>query len=130
MDSGQSDGKRETSRAGASGVEVKDVVAPLNGRPVGVAGDNRTDSGGVGMQIEVVNGMDQVEKTVAEFDDICSGKLCTFPCVVSVAAYGGDRGDSAKSAQDCEVADIAGVEDVVNTLKRCEGFGTEQAVGV
>ena len=130
MDSGESDGERETSRAGASGVEVKDTVAPLNGGPVGVAEDNRTDSGGVGMQIEVVDGMDQVEKTVAEFYDICIGKLCAFSCVVNVAAYGSHRGDSAKLAEDCEVADIAGVEDVVNTLKGCEGFGTEQAVGV
>ena len=130
MDSGESDGERETSRAGASGVEVKDTVAPLNGGPVGVAEDNRTDSGGVGMQIEVVDGMDQVEKTVAEFYDICIGKLCAFSCVVNVAAYGSDRSDSAKSAEDCEVADITGVEDVVNALKRCECFGTEQAVGV
>ena len=97
---------------------------------MGVAEDNRTDSGGVGMQIEVVDGMDQVEKTVAEFNDICIGKLCAFSCVVNVAAYGSDWGDSPKSAEDCEVADITGVENVVNTLKRCECFGTEQAVGV
>lgn len=64
-DAGKSDGEREAAGAGAAGVEVKDAVAPVDGRLVGVATDDGPNACGGGVKVDVVDGMDEVEQAAA-----------------------------------------------------------------
>ena len=64
-DAGEGDGEGESPWAGAAGVEVEDAVAPVDGRFVGVAADDGSDAGGGGVEVKVVDGVDEVEEAAA-----------------------------------------------------------------
>jgi len=64
-DTREGDGEREASGAGAAGVEVKDAIAPVDGRLVGVAADDGSDARGGRVEVEVVDGVDEVEEAAA-----------------------------------------------------------------
>ena len=49
---------------------------------------------------------------------------------VDVAADGCDGGNLAEGVEDVRVADVAGVEDVLDATECIEGLWAEQAVGV
>ncbi len=62
VEEGVGDGEVEAAGAGAAGVEVEDSVAVLDGGLVGVAVEDCGDAGGVGVEVEVVDGVDEVDQ--------------------------------------------------------------------
>jgi len=59
---GAGDGEVEAAGAGAAGVEVEDSVVVLDGGFVGVAVDHDGDAGGVGVEVEILAGVDDVDQ--------------------------------------------------------------------
>ena len=59
---GAGDGEVEAAGAGAAGVEVEDSSVVLDGGLVGVSVDDCGDAGGVGVEVEVFAGVDEVEE--------------------------------------------------------------------
>ena len=127
---GEGDGEREAAGTAASGIEIKDVVAVLDERLMGVAVDDDGDSGCTGVEVEVVDGVEHVDEAAVELDGFGCREIGAGAVEIDVAANGGDGSDRAESVKDVGVADVAGVEDVVGTGDGGEELGTEQAVGV
>jgi len=111
-------GEMEAAWACASGVEVEDVVAGLDCWLVGVAGDDGGDSSRDGADVEIVDGVDEVEELARDFDHLCGREIGAGAMDVDVAADGGDGSDGAQGIEDLDVADVPGVKDV---LRRREG---------
>ena len=59
---GAGDGEVEAAGAGGAWVEVEDAVAVLDGGLVGVAVDHYGDAGGLGADVEVFAGVDEVDQ--------------------------------------------------------------------
>jgi len=129
-DAGEGDGEGEAAWAGAAGVEVEDAVAPGDGGLVGVAADDRSDAGGGGVEVEVVDGVDEVEEAAAQLYGFGGVQVVEDGGGVHVAADGREGSDFAEPVEDARVVDIAGVKDVVDAIEFGDGFGTEEAVGV
>ena len=131
-DADQCDGDREFEAAGsgAAWIEVDDAVSGLDAGLVGVAADDHCYAGCFGVDLEPLDGVDEVDHLAAEFDDFGRGEPGAVAEGVNVAADCGDGGDLAQGGEDVGVADVAGVEDVVDTSEGGEGFGAEEAVGV
>ena len=98
-----------------------------------MAADDAGDSGG-GVQVQIVDGVDQVEETAGEFDSFGVGELGAGAVGVDVAADGGHGGDGAQGVEDGGIADVTGVEDVIDdTIWASQGgedLGAEETVGV
>lgn len=127
---GEGDGEVEAAGACAAWVEVEDVVAGFGGGLVGVAADDGGEAGGGGVQVEVVDGVDEVEEGAVELDDVGWGQVGAGAVGVDVAADGGDGGYGAEGAEDLDVADVAGMENMIDAVEGGDGLGAEEAVGV
>ena len=127
-------GELEAAGAGAAGVEVDDAVSGLDAGLVGVAADDDGDACGFGVEVEPVDGMDEVEEAASEFYGFGFGELGTGAVGVGVAADGCHGSDLAQSGEYVRIADVSGVEDVVDGMpvgaQGCDGFGAEETVGV
>ena len=71
---GVGDGEVEAAGAGAAGVEVEDSVAVADGGFVGVAVENYADAGGLGVEVEVVEVVDDVDEAAGELDGLGGGE--------------------------------------------------------
>ena len=91
---GAGDGEGEAAGACAAGVEVQDAVAVLDGGLVGVPVEDNADACGLGVEVEVVEGVKDVDEAAGELDGLGGGKEGAGAVGVDVAADGGDRGDA------------------------------------
>ena len=95
-----------------------------------MARDDGGDAGGFRTDVEVGNGVDEVEEVACELDELSGGKAGAGAMGVNVAADGGDWSELAKGIENFDVADVAGVEDVLGRGERDESFRAQEAVGV
>lgn len=130
VDEGEGDGEGEAAGAGAARVEVEDAALPRDRRLVRVAADDGADAGGGGVEVEVVHGVHEVEEVAGELDGLGWREIGAGARGVDVATDGGDGRDLLKGAEDGDLADVAGVEDMVDAGEGGERLGTEEAVGV
>lgn len=124
------DGKRESPGACAAGIEVEHAPAMLDGRLVRVPADDGRDAGRGWVEVEGGEIMQHVEVVSGKLDELGGRKLGAWAEAVDVSAYGGDGGDGAEGVDNRRVADVTGVEDVIDAAESGEGFGAEQAVSV
>ena len=124
------DGELEAAGTGAAGVEIEDALVDIRRGLVGVAEDHDGDAGGLGLEVEVCDGMQHVDQMAVELDGFGGGELGGGAGRVDVAADGGDGCDDSEAVEDGDVADVPSVEDVGRAAESVEGFGAEQAVGV
>jgi hypothetical protein len=129
---GEGDGEVEAAWAAAAGVEVEDAVAGCDGGLVGVAGEDEADACGVGVYVEVVDVVQDMDEAAGEFEGLGSREIRAGAVDVNVAADGGDWGDPGEGGEDVRVADVASVEDVVwcELLERVQEFLSQQGVCV
>ena len=66
----------------------------LDGGLVGVAGEDDANAGGLRVEVEVVDGVKDVDQAAGEFDGLGGGKEGAGAVGVDVAADGGDGGDA------------------------------------
>ena len=107
------DRQLEASRARAAGINIKDVVDPLNLRYVGMAGNDHIDTGAnIDVQrLQVVQNVDRLSREPHDF------RLGVFACPntsVDISSDGGDGRDPAKRIDDFGPTDIAGMNDVID----------------
>ncbi len=117
-------------RTGTAWVQVEDAVAGLDAGLVGVAVDHDGDAGGFRLDVQVVQGVDHVEKLAVELHGFRGGESGAGAGVVDVAADCGHGRELAEGVEEGGVAQVTGVEDVVDATQGVESFGAEEAVGV
>jgi hypothetical protein len=127
---GVGDGEVEAAGAAASGVEVEDALAVLDAWLVGVAVEDDAEAGGLGLDVEVGKVVEHVDEAAAELEGFGGGEVGAGAVAVDVAANGGDGSNVAEGFEDVGVADVAGVEDVVDAREEREKLWAEEAVGV
>ena len=132
---GEGYGEFEAAGAAASGIEVEGSLAALDGGFMGVAAEDERDAGGLGVEVEILDGVDEVDEVAGEGDGFGvreerAGVWLSGFRGVDVAADGREGREAAEAIEDCWVADVSGVEDVVGTGDSGDGFGAEEAVGV
>ncbi len=130
VDAGEGSGELEAAGAGGAWIKEEDSVAMGNAGLVGMTADHSIDSGGFGLDGQVVDGVDEEEELTAEVDGFGHREFGAGSMCVDVAADGGDGGDLAEAVEDLGIANVAGVEEMVTAGKGGEDFGTEQTVSV
>lgn len=88
------------------------------------------DVGGNWVEVEILEGVDEVEETSIEFDGLGGRKPSTGSMGVDVPADGSNGRESTQGFEDGRITDVAGVQDVVGAGKGNESFGSQQAVSV
>lgn len=124
-DEGEGDGELEAAGAGAPGVEVGNAISGFDLGLVRVAADDHGDAGSFGVHVEVVDGVNEVEEVAGQLNDFGLGEQGAGAEEVDVAADGGDRSNLAENVENGWVADVTGVEDVVDTCEGSNGFRPE-----
>ena len=99
----------------------------LNKGLVGVAGDDHAEAGGDGVEVEVGERVDHVNEVAFEGEELYPGG---DGGEVDVAVDGGDGGYFSEVVEDRWVADVASMQDVVDTLQGGEDLRAEEVVGV
>ena len=130
VEESEGDWKAKAARAGAAGIEQKDPLAVLDGGFVRMTADHDGDLSDDRIQIEVLEGVDEIHETIVEFDGFGGGQSGAGSLGVDVAADSGEGREIAEGCKDGRIAYIAGVQDVVNACQSGQSFGTQQAVGV
>ncbi len=97
---------------------------------MGVSADNRRKPRSGGIEIQRIAVMQHVEGVTVERNHFRSGQVGASPECIDVAAYGRDRGQFPKRIQNQWVADVAGVENMVDAAQGFDRFGAQQTVGI
>ena len=122
--------QREAARAGAARIDEKNLALLLDNGLVRVAGDDRGDAGGGGIEVELGEVVKDVNRVGADLDDVGGGEARSPRAPVVVAAY---RAHGCKASQRLEhggVADVATVNDEVRMPQGVQGFRPRQTVGI
>jgi hypothetical protein len=130
FDDGYGYGEFEAAGSCAAGVQVEHTGAVLDARLMGVAADHHSNAGGSGVDVNPMFGVDEVEKLPGQFYDVGGRKIGAQAVGVDVAADGGDRCEFAQDVQNIWIADVPGMQDVVDSGQGLEGLRPQQAVGI
>ena len=128
--SSQGDRKREASGSSTARIHEKNAIAFLDFGMMGMASDDRTESGARRVKIELGKIVEQVERGTSNFDHLGGGKrLCPHTLVI-VATNGDNWSELAKAVKHMRRADIAGVHDELAPGKSSDGLRPEKPVRV
>ncbi len=111
-------------------VEQEYPIAGLDRGFVGVAADHHGDLSGPWIDLEIFEGMNQIEEVSVEFNGVGRGQRCAGTTSVDVAANSSKGSEGAKVLQYSGVAYVAGVQDVVRSSQGSYCLGTKQAVSI
>lgn len=79
--------------------------------------ENNADTCSLRNKVEICDGVQHVDEAATELDSFSGGEFGALPELVDVTANGCDGGDATKFSQDVGVADIASVQDMVDTCE-------------
>ena len=71
-----------------------------------------------------------IKSVAMQGDHFRSGQVGARPVHIDIAADGGDRGKFAQRIQDRRIADISGMEDVLDAAQSRDGLRSKQAMGI
>lgn len=74
--------------------------------------------------------MEHINASVAKLDQFRSGEMGACSRAVDIAANSSERPDGTQGIEDCGIAHVASMEDVIHSEQSCDGFGTQKAVCV
>ena len=103
---------------------------PLDERFVAVAEDHNADPGGNRIKVEIGASMDDVQKIAGKFDGLSGRKVGAGRRAIDIAANGGEWSELLQFGEDLGVADVARMNEMVDTAQSGERLGPEQAVCV
>ena len=95
-----------------------------------MSADDSPNACGGGVQVEIVDGVDEVEKASAQLDGFGGVQIIEDRGGIHIAADGGEGSDLAQAIEDTRIVDVPGMEDVVDARQFGDGFGAEQTVCV
>ena len=126
---GKGDGQVKSAGACAAGVQVSGVLFAFDPGAVGVTADDEIDVRRSWIEIKIGKGVQYVDELAGELKGF-RGRECGAGAVdIDVAANGGDRRDTVEFFQNGRVADIPGVDDVIDSGERCDRLRAQEPVG-
>jgi len=120
----------ETPWSGTAGVEVENAVTRFIFGDVTVAGYNDRKSGGLRLQINLGELVQNVDRDPGNFERLCFRELARPCSSINVAADRCYGSDFLELGENLRRADIAGVNDVIGAAQQLDRFGTQQPVRI
>ena len=112
------DGESEAPGPGATGIEIKHPVSFFGPGLVGMAADDRVESGRHGVEIEVAHVVEDIEIDFPELHDIVGREgLGPIP-VVDVASDRADRRDALERIENLRCPNVSRMNDELALRKR------------
>jgi hypothetical protein len=122
--------KLEAARPCTAGINEEYAVLIIDYRAVRMPRDDNAESGGFGIKVEVADIVHAVDRNPADFNSFGRLNRVSPHSEIIVAAHGDNRRDSAQLIQNLRTANIAGVQDVIDSGKRAYCLRTHEVVGV
>ena len=97
---------------------------------MGVTAHDHMDVCCDGIEVEIGDGMDEIEEMVLEFDGFGRREKRGVALTIDVAANGGDGSEVAKAIEDWSLTDVSGMEDVIGGGEGGERLGAKQTMGI
>src|SRR5690348_16682418 len=97
---------------------------------MGVAKNDGGKVGGAGIQIQLGQIVQHVNRNSIQLKNVSGRKVTSPPLTIHVAADGSNRGYAGKLSQDRGVSHIARMDDVVRAAQSGNRLGTQEAMGV
>ena len=107
------DGKLEAARSGTGRIEIEDAVSDFIHRCVGVAGDDSGESGGCGIQVELFQIMQHVQRESAGFNYFCQRKSLAPGTGIDISANRLHECNATEFFEDFRRAHVSSVEDEI-----------------
>ncbi len=130
LQNGQRDRQVEAPRPGASRIEVEHAAASLDHRSMRVAGDDDIDAARCGVEIELVNVVQDMDSASAE----CNGngvRVGSRPgSCIDIPPDCRDRRNPTKAIDDVGTTDVAGVNDVRDAREASLGLRAKQTMRI
>ena len=95
-----------------------------------MAEDHGRESGGGGIQIDLVEDVQHVDPVAGDLDRGRRRQRLGPSSVIGVAAHGRHRRDASERLEHVGPTDVAGMEDALHPGQRVQRLGTQQAVRV
>ena len=122
--------KLEAARPRTAGINEEYAVFIIDYRAVRMARDDNAESGGFGIEVEVTDIVHDVDRNPADFNLLGRLNRISPHSEIIVAAHGDNRRDPAQLIQNLRTANIAGVQDLIDTGKRAHCLRPHEVVGV
>ncbi len=95
-----------------------------------MTGNDHMDSRGFGLEIQLPEIVHDVDGNAAEFDKFRLGQVLAPGRLIDVATDGSQWRHSFQVLQNCGIADISGVNNVVGAAESVQCFRPKQSVSV
>lgn len=111
VETGEADGERKSSRPGAAGIDVKNILAPPVLGFVGVAADEDLEARGTQIKVNIFTIVQHINVGSRQFDLLSSRKRLTPRLGIDVAANRVDRRDAPQLIENSTFPNVACVDD-------------------
>lgn len=126
----QGDGQAKTPWPGASWVKVEHALNSLDPGPMRVAGNDHVNSAGYGIQLQLMDIVQHVDRAPAEPYDCGVGIRFRPVAGINIPSDRNHRRNPTESDDDLRPADIAGVDDMRHPGQASLSLWTQEPVGV
>lgn len=132
FDDQRSDGDRQfkASRPSASRIEVQHSVFRFLFRSVAVAGNHNCKSGGFRFEVELSQIVKHVNQNAVDVDDFGLMQLERPFSFIDISADGGHGRDAGQLLENFWRSDVAGMNDSLHSMERCEDFRSKQSMRI
>ena len=127
---GHGNGKLESTRARASGIDVEHTATILYRWPVRMARHNHVKSGCHGIEIQFGQIVQDVDKDFTNLKDFCFRDCLRPRAFVIVATYRSEWCKIAQLLENVPAADIPGVDNEIAPTEECRCLRPQQSVSI
>src|SRR5436190_24354254 len=92
--------------------------------------DDHPEAGGRGIEVQIVDVVDDIDHGAGGFGDSSRGKLRCPRLDIHVATYCDHRREAFQRGKNIGLTDVAGMDDQFRASQSVERFGTEQFVSI
>jgi len=124
------DRKLESPWSRAAGIEIEDTATRLLLRNMTVPGYHNFEASRFGLQIELRQVVQNIDKNAREFDQFSLGQSARPRRIVDVPADGCDRCNCREFVEDFGRAYVSSVNDVLGSTERVDRLRTKQAMRI
>jgi hypothetical protein len=115
---------------GAAGIDKQHIVLVFELGTMGVTADDRVHSGPARIEIQPVSVVQHAQPQALNFHDIKNGQGGRPVAGIHISPDGRYRGDAPQCGQNIRAADITGMHDPTNRLKKVADRGMKNSVRV
>jgi hypothetical protein len=129
-ESAAGDGQLKASRSAGTRIEVEDAFVMSNLRLVGVAEQDRSESGCGGIKVQLVHIVQEVQFTASKAYDLGLRQLRARTMDIDVAANGRKGSNGGERFKDRRITYVPKVQDGVRPIEQRQHLRTKQAMCV